>query len=129
MAKRADQLCFFTDNNVPDSVGIYLRRRGHSVHIMRHHMPADSKDPVVATAALEADRILVSQDRDFNHQRFAQERFALLSRLALVGPGPTLVDALKEHMHLIEFQWAHTLRIRAPRMIVHARVGQVRFRA
>lgn len=129
MARPATKLRLFTDNNVPDSVAKYLQNRGHSVHRLRHHMADDSPDPVVATAALAVGRILVSQDKDFNHQRFAQPRFQRLSRIALVGPGPTLVDALKEHIHLIEAQWDHTERTRAARMIVHVQVGQIRFRA
>ena len=91
-------------------------------------MPADSPDPVVATAALQAGRILVSQDKDFNDQRFAQARFAKLSRIALSGPGPSLVAALKEHMHLIEAQWDYKVRTGEVRMIVHIKVGQIRIR-
>lgn len=128
MVKKGPKLSFFTDNNVPDSVAKYLQRRGHSVHRMRHHMPADSPDPVVATAALQAGRILVSQDKDFNDQRFAQARFAKLSRIALSGPGPSLVAALKEHMHLIEAQWDYKVRTGEVRMIVHIKVGQIRIR-
>lgn len=129
MVKRAAKLLFFADHNVPDSVAKYLQRRGHSVHRLRHHMPHNSPDPVVATAALKAGRILISQDKDFNSQRFAQPRFASLSRISLVGPGPTLVAALREHMHLIEAQWAHTQQTGAARMIVHVQVGQIRIRA
>lgn len=128
MAKRGTQLRFFTDNNIPDSVGNYLRSRGHSVYRLRHHMPHDSKDPVVATAAIKADRILVSWDKDFNSQRFAQPRFQTLSRIALSGAGPMLVDALKEHLELVEFQWERVQRKGAPRMIAHVQVGQIRFR-
>jgi hypothetical protein len=92
-------------------------------------MADDSPDPVVATAALAAGRILVSQDKDFNHQRFAQPRFARLSRIALVGPGPTLLAAVKEHIHLIEAQWEHTQRIGAARMIVRLQRGKISFSA
>jgi hypothetical protein len=128
MAKLAIQLRFLTDNNVPDSVGDYLRARGHSVHRVRHHMPDNSPDNVVATAALAAGRILVTQDKDFKAQRFAQARFANLSRVGLIGPGPTLVTAVKQHIHLIEVQWAHTIKIKTPRMIVYVQIDQIRFR-
>lgn len=129
MARPPAKLYFFLDNNVPDSIGRYLQGRGHSVQRQRFYIPANSPDPIVATTALKAGRILVSQDRDFNTQRFQQERFAGLSRIALSGPGPTLVDAMKQHIHLIESQWAHVQRTRAPRMIAHVRTGQIRFRA
>jgi len=63
------KLNFLTDNCIPDSVGDYLRRRGHSVFRVRGQMPDNSPDQVVATAALKAGRILVSWDKDFNDQR------------------------------------------------------------
>jgi hypothetical protein len=129
MAKAAIKLHFFTDANVPDQVGVYLRGRGHSVHVLRKHMPQDAPDSVVGMAALQAGRILVTQDKDFNSQRFMKDKFAGLSRLSLVGPGATLRDAVREHMHLIEAQWAHKVQTGAPRMIVHIQVGQIKFRA
>lgn len=128
MARATVQLHLFTDNNVPDSVGDYLRGRGHSVHRMRGHMPDNSPDPLVAMAALKAGRILVTQDKDFNNQRFMKPHLAKLSRISLVGEGATLKAALKEHIHLIEAQWARKLHIGAVRMIAFVEVGQIRFR-
>lgn len=123
------RLQFFLDNNVPDSIGKFLQRRGHSVKRQRFSIPADSPDPVVAMTALRADRILITQDKDFNSQRFQQERFERLSRISLSGASHTLLPALKEHLHLIEFQWAHCLQTKAPRMIAFVKLGNVRFRA
>jgi hypothetical protein len=80
---------------------------------------------VVATTAMEDDRILISQDKDFNHQRFEQPRFARLSRIGLTGHGPELLAAIKEHIHLVEAQWAH--KAAAARMIARLKVGQVKF--
>ena len=127
MAGRA-KLRFFTDHNVPDSIGNYLRGRGHSVVRLRHHMPDNSKDPVVATAALKDGRILITCDKDFNTQRFMQPRFEGLSRVALSGDGPTLLPAVKEHIETIEFQFALAQRKRAARLVAHVQVGQLRFR-
>lgn len=129
MARAAIKLRLFNDENVPDSVARYLRGRGHSVHRAKGQLAEGTPDQVVATFAMEDDRILVSSDKDFNSQRFAQPRFARLSRIGLVGAGPTLVAALKEHMHLVEAQWAHAQQSGAARMIVHLQVGQIRFRA
>lgn len=128
MAKAAIKLRFFTDANVPDDVGVYLQGRGHSVYRMRMHMPQDAPDQLVAMAALKADRILVTQDKDFNSQRFMRDKFAGLSRVFLAGLGATQRAAMREHIHLVEAQWAHMVRTDAPRMIVHAQVGHVRFR-
>jgi hypothetical protein len=129
MAKTTIKLSFFLDNNVPDSIGGFLQRRGHSVQRQRFSIPADSPDPVVAMTALRAGRILVTQDKDFNSQRFQQDRFALLSRISLSGPSTTLLPALKEHLHLIEFQWAHCQQIRATRMVAFVKLGNVRFKS
>ena len=129
MAQATTKLRLFLDNNVPDSIGRFLQRRGHSVQRQRFYIPADSPDPLVAMTALKAGRILVTQDRDFNSQRFQQDRFASLSRISLSGSSVTLLPALKEHLHLIEFQWDHCHRNKAPRMVAFVKLGNVRFKA
>lgn len=120
------QLRFFLDQNVPDSICRYLQGRGHSVLILRHHIPDNSPDPVVGMTALQAKRILVTCDRDFNAQRFRQDRFAQLSRISLCGAGPTLLPAVKEHTAVLEFQMP-----RFPaggRMVAQLQLGMIRFR-
>ncbi len=119
------KLRFFTDENIGDSIVRYLRGRGHSVYVCKKHLPEGTPDPVVATTAMEDDRILVSQDKDFNHQRFEQPRYATLSRIGLTGHGPELLAAVKEHIHLVEAQWAH--KAAAERMVARLKVGQVKF--
>ena len=125
MAAAKLKLRFFTDENVPDSIVRYLRGRGHSVLRCKSHLPEGTPDPLVATMAMEDKRILVSQDKDFNHQRFEQPRYERLSRIGLVGAGPTLLSAMKEHMHLVEAQWAH--KPAGVRMIARLKVGQIKF--
>lgn len=127
MARAATKLHFFLDNNVPDSIGRYLQGRGHSVQRQRFYIPADSPDPVVAMTAMKAGRILVTQDKDFNSQRFQQDRFSDLSRLSLNGQSHTLLPALKAQIDLIEFQWSRCLAQRQ-RMVAHIKAGQIRFR-
>lgn len=128
MAKRAQPLRFYTDENVPDSVPAYLQRRGHSVFRAKAHAPEGTPDPIVATTAMEADRILVTWDRDFNDQRFQKLRFARLSRLGLSGDGPDLVKAVRKHMRLIEFQWSEKLRLGNRRMIAFVKLDGCRFK-
>jgi hypothetical protein len=101
-------IAFLTDVNVPDSVGNFLRERGHDVERVREVMPADSPDPVVAEAAMQAGRILVSWDRDFNQQRFRKPRFDTLSRIGFSCPEPLGVRRLGEVIDLIEFHAAAT---------------------
>jgi hypothetical protein len=98
------------------------------VYRAKGQLAESTPDQVVATVAMEGDRILVSQDKDFKSQTFRQPRFARLSRLALVGPGPTLVAAVREHIHLIEAHGAHR-QAHGGRMIIHVQVGQIRIRA
>lgn len=126
MSDGGSKLRFFLDNNVPDSIGKYLKRRKHSVLFQRDHIAVDSADPIVGMTALKAERILISWDKDFNSQKFQQDRFARLSRIALSGDGPTLLPALKEHIELIEFQMT---KIPAKgRYVAHVKIGNVRFR-
>lgn len=129
MATSTTKLSFFLDNNVPDSIGKYLQRLGHRVIRQRFSIPADSPDPIVAMTALQAGCILITQDKDFNSQRFQQDRFSTLSRISLSGSSATLLPALKEHLHLIEFQWTHCQQVNAPRMVAFVKLGNVRFKA
>ena len=125
MAAAQPKLRFFTDENIPDSIVRYLRSRGHSVYRCKSHLPEGTPDPVVATTAMEDNRILISQDKDFNHQRFDQPRFKRLSRIGLTGHGPELLAAVKEHIHLVESQWAH--KAVTERMIARLKAGAVKF--
>lgn len=129
MPKAAIKLPLFLDHNVPDSIGRYFQGRGHSVLRQRHHIPADSPDHLVAMTAMKAGRVLVTIDKDFNSQRFHQPKFNTLSRIALSGPSHTLLGAVKEHVHLIEYQWGHLKKTRGVRMIAHVKAGNFRFRA
>lgn len=76
--------------------------------------------------ALQAGRILVTWDRDFNSQAFRQERFARLSRLSLSGAGPTLLNAVKEHIDLLEFKFPAAPK--GDRIVAHVSVGQIKLR-
>jgi len=96
-------IAFLTDVNVPDSVGECLIERGHDLVRVRDIMAADAKDPVVAEAAMRAGRILISWDRDFNHQRFKQDRFAELSRIGFSCSEPEGAGRLRAVIDLVEF--------------------------
>jgi hypothetical protein len=121
-------LRFLMDNNVPDSVGTYLRGRRHSVVRLRTIMPMNSPDQIVAEAAIRDQRILVSWDKDFNAQRFKQPRFDQLSRIGFSCPEPLGVARLRSVIELVEFEWQAKLKRRLPRMILHIGSDQVRTR-
>lgn len=107
MAKRT-VLGFLADQNVPEDVVRCLTKRGHIVSRVRDEMPADSPDPVVALAAINAGRILLSWDRDFAHQRFMQPRFERLSRIGFSCPEPEGARRVLEVIDLIEFAFARS---------------------
>lgn len=116
---RRKPISFLADHNVAMAVSRFLNGRGHDVAVLADLMPMDTPDPVVATAAIEAGRILLSWDRDFNHQRFMQERFAALSRIGFSCPEPEGAARLAEVIDVVEFAVArakgHPVRIRVAR--------------
>ena len=125
---RRRRIPFLTDNNVPDSVGTYLTARGHSVVRMRDIMAVDSPDLIVALAAMNAGRVLVSWDKDFNAQRFQQERFARLVRLAFSCPEPDAVARLGEEVDALELEWSKALKRENPRFVFSIGPDQMRIR-
>ncbi len=58
-------LRFFADHCVPNSVIQALRGAGHTVLILREHVPPDSDDAAVIAKAQELNSILVSLNGDF----------------------------------------------------------------
>ena len=102
-------ISFLTDNDVPDSVGDMLRTLGHDVVRVRDVMAADATDPVVAAAAIQASRILVSWDRDFNHQRFLTSRFERLCRIGMCCPKPEGAKRIKDLIDIVEFVVARAM--------------------
>ena len=126
MNAKSNLLRFLTDHNVPDSVGNELIDLGHDVVKVREVMPADSADPVVAKAAMEDGRILISWDRDFGQQRFKSPRFADLSRLAMSCPEPDGVKRIVETIDLILFavQRVHpnsiVVRVGIDKVVIHS---------
>lgn len=122
------KLRIFLDNNMRDDLGAYLQHRGHSVVRQRFYIKPDSPDPIVAMTALKADRILFTQDKDFNSQRFQQPRLEKLNRISISGDSATLLDALKNNLHLLEFQWSHCVAMRT-RFVAFIKIDGIRFRA
>ena len=94
---------FLTDHNVPDSVGNTLTDLGNDVVRLRDVMAANATDPVVAQAAIQDSRVLVSWNRDFNQQRFMAPRFAGLSRLSMSGPEMDGAARLEAALDLVAF--------------------------
>lgn len=121
-------LDFLTDVNVPDSVGTYLSGRGHDVVRVRDIMAIDTKDPVIAEAAMQSERILISWDKDFNHQRFLKPRFRRLNRIGFSCPEPDGSKRLAEIIDLVEFAFGRaggvpvSLKIASDKVLVRDKV-------
>ena len=104
---------FLLDHNVIGSVRGFLAERGHDAEWSRNLVGQEAEDQLVATAAMEADRILVSHDNDMKRvQRFLSDsqrrRFPQLSRLMLQCDQATSLERLQSFMPLIEFEFAST---------------------
>lgn len=95
-------IAFLMDVNCPDSLARYLEVRGHDVVKVRDIMPADSPDQVLAEAAMRAERVLVSWDRDFSHQRFLAPRYRALSRIGFSCEATQAVTRMKAVIDLVE---------------------------
>jgi hypothetical protein len=119
------QYRFFTDHNVPDSVGNILIELGQDVVRLRDVMAVNTTDPVVAKAAIEDGRILISWDRDFNQQRFMGPRFAGLSRLSMSGSEMEGAARLQAVFDIVSFAIARaaglpvTVCVGVGRVLIH----------
>lgn len=102
---------FLLDHNVLGSVHGFLAERGHDAEWSRDLVGQEAEDQLVATVAMEADRVLVSHDNDMKRvQRYLAEtqrrRFPQLSRLMLQCDQATSLVRLRQFMPLIEFEFA-----------------------
>jgi hypothetical protein len=98
------------DHNVPDSVAIVFRERGHRVQLVRDILPTDSPDALVATVSEDEGAILVSCDKDFKNiapriPKGSKARFRKLSRISIDCSEPQAASRIKTEMDLIEFEY------------------------
>lgn len=62
MSRRKVIIPFFTDNDVDDALGDFLKDSGHGLVRLRDQMLTDSPDPVVAAACRENGWVLVTHN-------------------------------------------------------------------
>lgn len=110
---------FLLDHNVLGSVHGFLEERGHDAEWSRNLVGQEAEDQVVATAAMEAGRIMVSHDSDMKRvQRFLSDsqrrRFPQLSRLMLQCDQATSLLRLQLFMPLIEFEFVSAQNNKLP---------------
>ena len=102
---------FFTDNNVPESVGQVLTAHGHSVVRLRDCIPEDSDDPLVAVTCAINGRVLISHDHDFKEvsRRLAMTQAHYRTRLHRIDMRcfePDGAARIETALSLIEHEWA-----------------------
>lgn len=103
---------FFTDNDVPDSVGDVIAAAGHKLTRLRDAMLTDSADPVVAAACREHGQVLVTHNwKDFRKilkaDAAVSEKYAnSLCRIEMRCEQYRSADRLKAELPIIEQEWA-----------------------
>lgn len=107
---RSNPIPFFTDADVPDSVGDFLIEAGHEVTRLRHVLLNDSPDPVVATACRESGLVLVTHNyRDFRKistdLQMTRGRFDSLHRIELICSQVIAERRIRQEIGLIESIW------------------------
>lgn len=101
---------FFTDQNVPDSVGDVLLDAGHELTRLREVMETSTADPIIAVACASTGQVLVSHDTDFRNVsrrlRITQRQYRTsLNRILLRCPEPESAERVSEALSLIEAEW------------------------
>lgn len=108
-AKRSP-IPFFTDNDVPDGVGDFLKDSGHTVIRLREVMLEDSPDPIIAANCRENGMVLVTHNIKHFRQIVKQYEItkAETDRLCRVELGCKQIDAIvrvKDFLPIIESEW------------------------
>lgn len=101
---------FFTDQNVPDSVGDALLAAGHELTRLRDVMDTRSADPVIAVACAANGQVLISHDTDFRalskRLQITQRQYRdNLHRIIMRCPEPNSATRIMAALKLLEFEW------------------------
>ena len=101
---------FFTDNDVEDAVGDFLKDSGHTVQRLRDVMLANSPDPIVDANCRENGLVLITHNykhfRGIAHKlRLAGVPLKPLSRIDMECHQSEAVQRLADAMHIIEAEW------------------------
>lgn len=101
---------FFTDNDVDNALGDYLRQSGHPVTRLRERMLEDSADPVVAALCREEKLVLVTHNvRHFKAiaQKVQSKTGSpdTLSRIEMECHQVASLERMTIALPTIEFEW------------------------
>ncbi len=113
MTRKKSCIPFFTDNDVPDDVGEFLRDSGHDLTRLRDVMLDSSADPVVAEACRRSGMILITHNvKHFraivkNHQ-VTRGEVDTLNRIEMGCRQIRSRARIEAAMSIIEAEWARS---------------------
>ncbi|NCU02295.1 hypothetical protein GXC69_12395 [Candidatus Macondimonas diazotrophica] len=101
---------FFTDHNVPDSVGRVILESNHGLTRLRDVMDTETADPVIAVACARSGHVLVTKDSDFKaisaRLKITQRQYrSSLHRIYLACDPPRARNRMIDALSLIEHEW------------------------
>ncbi len=105
------RMCFFTDQNVPESVAAALEDAGYEVQRLRDKTAPNAPDTLVAAISEANGAILVTMDADFksiaSRIPIGRNRYRKLSLLRFERCRESrAAERLKAALSLIEHEWA-----------------------
>src|SRR5258708_14824077 len=116
------------DQNVEDSVAAVFREFGHTVHLVREILPANSPDPLIAAVAELDSYVLVSHDRDFEAiapriPKGSRARFRKLSRISLECNEAQAANRIRQTMSYIDLAFGNAAVAGRPMRVVVQATG------
>ncbi|MCC7363346.1 MAG: DUF5615 family PIN-like protein [Dehalococcoidia bacterium] len=111
------------DENVPESVAVFLETRGHEVLRVRDHFGRMTPDEFIAWAGDEFEAVVVTLDRDFKALAArapagGRQRFRRLGYISLRCKEPRAPERIGEFIEEIEREHARAQSRRDRRLIV-----------
>ncbi|MGH7919890.1 MAG: DUF5615 family PIN-like protein [Candidatus Dormibacteraceae bacterium] len=126
-------MVFLVDEDVPVSVGDFLRSRGHEVHFAVDVLVPGSEDPLLARWADLHDAVIVTcNHKDFKAlvsraPRGQRAQFRKAGRLSLTCRQHRAVERITRLIESIEFEFSQAQRRRDVRVIIE--ISDTRFSA
>ena len=113
---------FLLDENVQTAIIVALTQRGHDALRATEILEIGAADQLVATAAVENDRVLVSHDKDMKRidrkiSESHRERFPSLCRLMFCLPEPEALARLLMFLPLVELEFEEARMANQPMLL------------
>jgi predicted nuclease of predicted toxin-antitoxin system len=114
---------FLLDHNVLGAIQRCLEEHDHDVAWSKALVGQEAKDPIVAAAAMEHDRVLVSHDHDMKRvHRFVSDahtaRYPRLCRVMFQCSQAETIARLRTHMAQIQFEYEQARMAGKPLMVI-----------